>query len=208
VSIRILLVNHHPLIRSTLRLLLEREPDFRVVGEAANGKEAVVLAEYKHPEIILLDVKLPVLNGILAAKEISSKDGASRTAFVATHTEEGYVAAAFKAGAKGYVAGDTAPTDLAHAIRVIANGGLFLSPAISAALLSRPPDNRQLLEYEKQLCCLMAAGYDAQEIASRLQQDLNQVKLDCRRVSHALGQYDAPDVVVQSVVGNQPLTDP
>ncbi len=136
--IRILLANHQPIIRSGLRSLLERERDFRVVAEAANGREAVVLADFKHPDIALLEIGLPLVNGIAVAREISGKEGAPKSIFVTAHTEEGYVLEAFKAGARGYVAGDAAASDLAQAIHVVAGGGRFLSPSISGQLENLP----------------------------------------------------------------------
>jgi two-component system, NarL family, response regulator NreC len=135
-SIRVILANHHPIIRSDLRLLLERQPAVRVVGEAANGREALVLAEYKHPDIVLLDVQLSQINGIAAAREISSKNPSSGIIFVSSLGDEEYVSEALKAGARGYVLEDAVQIDLADAIRVVAGGGTFLSPAIS----SRPID--------------------------------------------------------------------
>ena len=129
-QIRIVLANHHPIIRSNLRTLLEREPAFRVIGEAANGREAVVLVDYRCPHVVLLDVKLPYLSGIAAAREISSKNPNLGIVFVTVLSDREYVSEAFKAGARGYVLGDAASADLCGAIRVVAGGGSFLSPAI------------------------------------------------------------------------------
>ena len=132
--INIVLASDHPIIRSTLRVILEREPDFRVVAEAANGQEAVVLAEYKRPDIILLDVKLPHVSGIAAARRIISKSRDAGIVFLAEHSDEEYVAQAFKAGARGYVLADSAQSDLIRAIRFVARGDTFLSPSISSQL--------------------------------------------------------------------------
>ena len=209
--IRILLANHHPIIRSSLRLLLERQPEFRIVGEAANGREAVVLAEYQEPEIILLDVKLPHLNGMAAAREIAAKEGASKTIFVTAHTDEGYVGEAFRAGARGYGGGDTAPVDLVHAIHVVARGRLFLSPAISMHFLGSPAlrcaGEEVFSEYQKELCCLWAAGYDGQEMALRLKKDFLQLQADFRTVNDALERLEAPEVLVKSIRENQRLAE-
>jgi len=127
-AVTVLLANDHPIIRSGLRVILERERDLRVVAEAANGREAVVLAEYKRPDIILLDVSLPYVNGMAAAREISQKDRHAGIIFVGEHTDEAYVSEAFKAGARGYVSADAVQTDLVQAIRTVMAGDPFVSP--------------------------------------------------------------------------------
>ncbi|HEY6990037.1 MAG TPA: response regulator transcription factor [Bryobacteraceae bacterium] len=129
--IRIVLAKHHPIIRSNLRLLLEREPAFRVIGEAADGREALALAEYRRPDVVLLDVQLPPVNGIATARDILSKRAECGIVFVTILTDQEYVSEALKAGARGYVLEDAAPVDLFEAVRVVAGGGSFLSPAIS-----------------------------------------------------------------------------
>jgi len=170
--IRIVLANHHPIIRSNLRLLLEREPAFRVIGEAADGREAVALAEYRHPDVVLLDVHLPPLNGISTARELASKRRGFAIVFVTVLIDQEYVSEALRAGARGYVPEDVASTDLSRAVRVAAGGGTFLSPAITQKLIeehvAKRCDDCTLSERKKQLCCLLAAGYDQDEIARQL----------------------------------------
>ena len=129
--IRIVLAKHHPIIRSNLRLLLERDSAFRVIGEAADGREAVALAEYRRPDVVLLDVQLPPLNGIATARNILSKRPECGIVFVTVLADQEYVSEALKTGARGYVLEDTAPVDLSQAVRAVAGGGSFLSPAIS-----------------------------------------------------------------------------
>ena len=182
-------------------MLLEREPDFRVVAEAANGREAVVLAEFKHPDIALLEVKLPHVNGIAVAREICLKGASPKLVFVTADTDEGYVIEAFKAGARGYVAGDSAPTDLARAIHVVASGRLFLSPVICTHLLDGHVENRDISEYEKQLCCFMAAGYSEREIAAQLNAEVSRIRADCRSINApAFGPL--PEAIARSIFAN------
>jgi two-component system, NarL family, response regulator LiaR len=133
--IRIVLANHHPIIRSNLRSLLETEPAFRVIGEAADGREAVALAEYRHPDVVLLDVQLPPLNGMSTAREIASKCRKFGIIFVSVLSDQEYVSEALRAGARGYVLEDAASTDLFRAVRAVAGGGCFLSPKIAEKLL-------------------------------------------------------------------------
>ena len=201
--IRILLANHQPLIRNGLRLLLEREPDFQVVAEAANGREAIVLNEFKHPDVALLEVKLPLVNGIVVAKEISAKERCPKTVFVTVHTDESYVIEAFKAGARGYVSGDSAPIELARAIHVVASGRVFISPEISAHFLDGHVSEGIVSEYEKELCCLLAAGYGEGEIAACLEADVNKIRVDCRAISNSVHWSALPEAVAKSICGNQ-----
>jgi DNA-binding NarL/FixJ family response regulator len=133
--LRVLLANHHPIVRSNLRLLLEREPDTRVVAEAANGREAVALADYRHPDIALLDINLPHLNGIAAAREILSRNSKAAVIFVSPHPDEAYVSEALKAGARAYVMESTAETDLHAAIEAVRAGRSFVSPSIVTAAI-------------------------------------------------------------------------
>lgn len=203
---RILLCNHHPIVRSGLRLLLERESAFRVIGEAANGREAVVLAEHTHPEVVLLDVKLPYVNGIVAAREICSKDRKVGIIFVSVHVDEEYVAEAFKAGARGYVLADSAQSDLIRAIRVVARGNRFLSPSITTQLLEEyvikhSREHDQISEHEKQLFCLLAEGYEDHEIAQDLDTTVDNVRLECESVRSTLLHVGIPELIRQSIGG-------
>ncbi|HSU60692.1 MAG TPA: response regulator transcription factor [Bryobacteraceae bacterium] len=133
-QIRIVLANHHPIVRTTLRSLLEKEPAFEIVGEAANGREAVVLIDYRRPDVVLLDIHLPIVNGISAAIEISARNPSPGIIMVTELADEEYVVEAFKAGARGYVRADTAQADLASAVRTVAQGSTYVSPSITSQL--------------------------------------------------------------------------
>lgn len=132
-SVNILLASDHPVIRSTLRRLLEREPDFQVIAEAADGHEASMLTEHWTADVLVLDVMLPRAGGVAAAKEISSRKQHPEIVFVAAYADEIYIAEAFKAGARGYVSADAAQLDLVRAIRSVLAGGKFISPSISSS---------------------------------------------------------------------------
>lgn len=133
-QIRLVLANHHPIVRTTLRGLLEKETGFEIVGEAANGREAVVLADYRRPEIVLLDIHLPLVNGMSAAVEILSKTPKAGIIMVSDLADEEYVIEAFKAGVRGYVRGDAAQTDLIPAVCAVAQGNSYVSPSIASQL--------------------------------------------------------------------------
>jgi DNA-binding NarL/FixJ family response regulator len=197
--IRILLASHQPIIRSGLRSLLEREAEFRVVAEAANGREAIVLSEYKHPDVALLDMKLPLVNGIAVAKQIASISHSPAAVFVSSHTDQSYVHEAFKAGARGYVDGDSAPSDLSRAIRVVARGRLFLSPAICSQMLEPHLIKGNISEHEKALWCFIAAGYEELEIAHLLNTDSKRVRLDSHSLKSLFCRNSLPDVIAQSI---------
>jgi two-component system, NarL family, response regulator LiaR len=209
--IRIVLANHHPIIRSDLRLLLERQPAFRVTGEAANGREAVILAEYRRPDVVLLDIKLPQLSGIAAAREITSKKPALGIIFVTALADQEYVSEAFKAGARGYVLGDAAQADLVSAVHVVARGGTFLSPGISAKLIdefaTKDPRDSAVSEYEKQLCCLLAAGYNERDIATQLNSTSSRIWADYQTLSDTLQRISVPKVILDSIQGNHHLVE-
>ena len=203
--IRVLLCNHHPIIRIGLRVLLEREPGISVVGEAANGREATVLAEYKRPHVVLLDIQFSHATGIMAAREISLKAEDVRIVFVSAHADEEYVSEGFKAGARGYVLADSVQTDLTRAIRVVANGGRFLSPRVSSKLLEEPnwqceSPSKQLTENQKTLFCLLAAGYDEQEIAQNLDATFEEARSNYETLTTSLSCFRIPEVI-RSCVG-------
>ncbi len=207
-TIRVVLANHHPMIRSNLRLLLERQSAVRVVGEAADGREAVFLTERRHPAVVLLDIQLPLLSGIAAAREISSIKPDPGIIFVTALVDQEYVCEAFKAGARGYVLADLAHMDLVSAIQMVASGGRFLSPAISRKLIEGSMTNSGdsgLSEYERQLCCLLAAGYDQQAIAILLNSTASRVWADYQGVTGTLERTRVPQVVLDSIHGNHHL---
>ncbi len=203
---RILLCNQHPIVRNGLRLLLERESEIRVIGEAGNGREAVVLAEHSHPDIVLLDVKLPHLNGIAAAREICSKDRDIGIVFVSAQVDEEYVSEALKAGARAYVVADAVQNDLVRAIRVVTRGDRFLSPSIASQIFDEYRGRRcrgpeQISEHQKQLFCLLAEGFQDNEIALHLNVSVDNVRSDCRSMKAMLLHIGVPELIRQSIGG-------
>ena len=201
--VRVLLANPHPLIRNSLRLLLEREKDLLIVGEAANGREAVVLADYRHPDVVLLDIQLRYVDGLTAAREIRSKSKTPGIVFVTSSPDQEYASEAFKAGARGYVLADSAQMELVRAVRVVASGGSFLSPVIAAQFLedyerANGDGCDGTSERDKQLVCLLAEGYDDGEIARRLSVTLDAIKSDCRNMKKVLLEAGLPELAKYS----------
>ena len=169
---RVLIADDHPLLRQGLRGLLERE-GFEVVGAAADGHEALALATRLIPDVAVLDIAMPGLNGLDAAREIQRQNLAKATILLTMHTEDHYVLEALRAGVKGYVLKSQAPQAVADAIRQAYRGEVYLSPGISRILVDayvskREPAQELLSRRERQVLQLVAEGKTTKEIAQIL----------------------------------------
>ena len=167
--IRVILADDHALVRQGLKALLERE-GFSVAGEASNGQEAVQLASAVRPDIAILDIGMPVLNGLDAAREVRKSSERTKPILLTRHDEDQYVTEALRAGVKGYVLKSQVATDLVNAIQQVWSGGIYLSPGISRtvveAYLSKselPAD--PLTSRERQVLQLVGEGKSSKEIA-------------------------------------------
>lgn len=170
--IQVLLADDHPIVREGFKSLLERE-GLQVVGEASDGHEAVRLAQTLHPDVAVLDLSMPLLNGLQAAREILHTSPRTRTILLTMYTEDQYVLEAMRAGVRGYVVKRQAVMDLVQAIREVANGAIYLSPSVSQAVVRAylgktdlPPD--PLSSRERQVLQLVAEGKTTKEIAQLL----------------------------------------
>lgn len=170
--IQVLLADDHPIVREGFKSLLERE-GLQVVGEASDGHEAVRLAQTLHPDVAVLDLSMPLLNGLQAAREILHASPGTRTILLTMYTEDQYVLEAMRAGIRGYVVKRQAAGDLVQAIREVANGAIYLSPSVSQAVVHAylgktdlPPD--PLSSRELQVLQLVAEGKTTKEIAQLL----------------------------------------
>jgi DNA-binding NarL/FixJ family response regulator len=132
--IRIVLADDHTIMRHGLRSVLERQPDFAVVGEASNGREAVDVIAQENPDIAVMDIAMPLLNGIEAAKKITEERLKTVVVILSMHSDESYILRALRAGARGYLLKDSAENDLIQAIRAVYAGKAFFSPAVSRVL--------------------------------------------------------------------------
>ena len=175
-QIRILLADDHTIIRSGLRLLLDQQPDFKVVAEASDGRQAVELVSRHHPEVAVLDIGMPLLNGIETTQHIASKEPQTRVVILSMHSDEGYVLRALKAGARAYILKNSAEADLIRAVRTVADGKSFFSPVISKMLLEdyvrqirdkHVEDSYDLLT-PREILQLLAEGRTNKEVANLL----------------------------------------
>ena len=178
-STRVLICDDQALVRSGFRAILETRPDLEVVGEAENGVEAVALAERRSPDVILMDIRMPIVDGVEATRQLVAKGSPSRVLILTTFDLDEYVHAAIRAGASGFLLKDVKPADLVHAINVVAAGDALLAPTVTRRLLERfattlPVGDHtgqalaELTTRETEVLRLLAAGLSNAEIAAKL----------------------------------------
>ncbi|HET9379989.1 MAG TPA: response regulator transcription factor [Streptomyces sp.] len=177
---RVLLADGQPLLRSGLRALLDAEDDIEVVAEAADGRRALELARRHHPDIVLTDLRLPVVDGVETTRRIAADPALSRTRVVVLTCDgsDVHVFEALRAGASGLLVDDVAPADLLHALRVVARGGALLAPSVTRKLINRlvtrplpaptVPGLGELTDREREAVALVARGLSTRQIADRM----------------------------------------
>jgi DNA-binding NarL/FixJ family response regulator len=208
-KIRILLADDHQLMRSGVRLMLEREPDISVVGEASDGREAVSLVKTLKPEVVVMDIGMPNLNGIEAAHQMTEENPALAIVIVSMHSDESYVLRALKAGARGYLLKDSAEADLIKAIHVVYAGKSFFSPAVSKVLLddyvrklrrSGTEDAYDLLTpREREILQLIAEGKSNKDIANLLNLSVYTVESHRSNLMGKLNLRGLPELILYAV---------
>ena len=207
--IRILLADDHAVMRRGLRLVLEQNEEFDVVGEASDGREAVNLAEALKPDLILLDITMPNLNGIEAARQISSKQMGTSVIMLSMHADESFVLRALKAGARGYLLKESAEGDLMNAIRLVFDGKSFFSPIVSRMLVQDyvrqlqdrdAEDSYELLTpRERELLQLVAEGRSNKEIATMLNLSPYTVETHRSNILNKLNLHSVPELILYAV---------
>ena len=168
-SISVVLGDDHPLVRQGVRRMLEGH-EFEIVGEGSDGLEVIELAQRFHPDVILLDLSMPTLNGIGAVRELTRVSPATKVIILTMHTEEHYILEALRAGVKGCVSKTQAPEHLLQAIREVCRGGVYLSPSVSGVVVQGYLANTEtpydpLTDRERQVLQLIAEGKTTKEIA-------------------------------------------
>jgi DNA-binding NarL/FixJ family response regulator len=205
----ILLADDHTVIRSGLRMVLEKQTDFEVVGEAGDGRQAVKMAQDLHPDVIVMDIAMPNLNGIDAAKQIVNQDSHVAVVILSMHSDEGYVMRALKSGAKAYLLKDSAEADLIRAVRAVREGKSFFSPAVSRMLLEDyvrqlqqrgAEDSYELLSpREREILQLIAEGKTNKEVAAMLNLSLYTVETHRTHILQKLNLHSVPELILYAV---------
>jgi two-component system, NarL family, response regulator NreC len=207
--IRILLADDHTVVRKGLRLLLESQPDFQVIADAADGRETVALAERHTPDVVVMDVAMPGLNGIEAARQISAKLPRTAIVFLSMHSDEGYVLKALKSGARAYLLKDSAENDLINAVKAVREGKAFFSPAISKMLVEdymwqmqqrAVEDSYDLLTTrERELLQLFAEGKNNKDVANMLNLSLYTVETHRSNILKKLNLHSTAELILYAV---------
>lgn len=204
-----LLADDHILIRAGLRMVVDAEDDLTVVGEAGDGREAVAMAETLKPDVVVMDIGMPSLNGIEACRKIRDMLPEAQIVMLSMHSDEGYVLRALRAGAKAYLLKDSAEADLARAIRAAGVGKSFFSPAVGKVLLedyvrklerTGAEDSYELLApREREVLQLVAEGNSSKDIANLLNLSVYTVETHRARVMQKLNLRGIPELVLYAV---------
>lgn len=201
--ITVMLADDHAVLRAGLRALLNAEPDISVVGEAENGEEAVRLAQRIKPDVVVMDISMPVKDGLAATREITASLPGTRVLVLTMHAEEQYLLKVLEAGGSGYVLKRSADTELMEAIRTVHRGEAFLYPSATRLLLEayrhgdrpEPPAGGHLSEREEEVLRLTAEGYSNTEIGGQLYLSPKTVDTYRQRIMEKLGLHHRADLV-------------
>ena len=201
-KLRLLLVDDHAVVREGLRSLLGTDQRFEVVGEAADGLTAVSAAENLDPDVVVMDVSLPGLNGAQLARRLKEAKPAIKTLALTVHEEGGYLRSLMDAGASGYVLKRSAASELLRAIEVVGEGGTYLDSSIAGHLVSKLGQRRAavapssaLSEREREVVRHVAHGYSNKEIAAKLDVSVKTVETYRYRATEKLGLHSRADLV-------------
>ena len=198
--IRILLADDHALVRHGFRMILAAQPDMEIAGEAGNGREAVELAQKLKPDVVVMDVAMPELNGIEATRRLIELAPRTRVLALSMHKDNVYVREILRAGARGYLLKDSADADLIAAVRAVAKGEGYLSPGVSDAVLSdyrrHVTDPLDLLtSREREVLQLIAEGKTNKEIATSLNLSVYTVEAHRGRLMEKLNLHSTGELV-------------
>lgn len=208
-KLRILLADDHIVMRTGLRALLERQTNLEVVGESENGRETVELAASLKPDVVVMDVGMPVLNGIEATKTITGQHPTTAVVILSMHADESYVMRALKAGARGYLLKDSAPADLISAIQAVSQNKSFFSPKVSRILAEDyvrvlkqkgAVDSYDLLtSREREILQLLAEGKANKEVAAALNISPYTVETHRSHILEKLNLHNPAELILYAV---------
>lgn len=207
--IRVLIVDDDPLVRSALGLMIGGQPDIEVVAEASDGREGIAMSQQHRPDVVLMDIRMPVLNGLDATRELHQKPDPPRVIVLTTFDADDYVTSAIAAGADGFVLKDTPPAEIVAAIRTVAAGDPMLSPSATASLIrqvrsdngpDRSAEARQrlsvLTEREHEVALAVGRGLSNAEIAGELFLSVPTVKAHVSRLFDKLGATNRVQIAI------------
>jgi len=207
--IHVLLVDDHTVVRQGLRALLAAEDDMRVIGEAENGRQAVRQAKKSSPDVVLMDVAMPLLNGLEATRQILKRNSSLNVLILSMYSDENYVVQVLRAGARGYLLKDTAEEDLITAVRTVAKGQPFFSPKIAKLLLGDSmlrmrqegaTESYELLTpREREVLQLIAEGKSNKEAAAALFVSPTTIETHRARIMEKLDLHSTADIVLYAV---------
>ena len=206
-TIRVVVADDQGMVRSGFSVLLNAQPDIEVIAEAVNGREAIARAGALHPDVILMDVRMPVLDGLQATREITAMPDPPKILMLTTFDLDDYVYEALRSGASGFLLKDASADELANAVRLVAAGDALLAPGITRRLISefarmgapRSPGRKQIVgltERESEVLALVARGMSNSEIADHLVVAGQTVKTHVSRILAKLGLRDRTQMVV------------
>ncbi len=209
-SIRVLIADDHKIMLAGLRSLLEKQTDFEVVGEADNGRKAVQMAQEKKPDVVVMDVSMPDLNGIEATTQIIESLPETRVIALSMHSDKRFVMGMLRAGASGYLLKDCASQELANAIVQVAGGKKYLSPEITGVviddfLLGRGSSEEvataasQLSPREREVLQLIAEGWSTKQIASHLYVSIKTIETHRRQIMKKLDLHSIADLTKYAI---------
>lgn len=209
ISIRILLADDHAVVRDGLRALLEKQPDMSVVGEAADGRDSIRLAEEQSPDVVIMDIGMPNLNGIEATRRILAANPRTAVVMLSMHQDESYVLRSLKAGAKAYLLKDSLRSEVIDAIRAVMQGRSFLTRKVSRMLQEdymRQLENRGLddsydllTDREREILQMVAEGKSNKEVASLLNISQTTVETHRAHILQKLGLHSVPELILYAV---------
>ena len=200
--VRVLIAEDHGTVREGMRLIVGREPDMEVVGEAADGREAVRLARELEPDVVLMDISMPGMDGLEATRRLQEACPRVRVLALTRHDDYGFLTEMVRAGASGYVLKQCSPSDLVQAVRAVAAGQNYLDPSVTGKVLSgytgRRPGNdagESITEREEEVLRLIARGHSNKEIAARLSVSVKTVEAHKANGMRKLGLADRTAIV-------------
>ncbi|HEY6468075.1 MAG TPA: response regulator transcription factor [Candidatus Acidoferrales bacterium] len=208
-KLKILLADDHVVMRTGLRALLERQPNLEVVGETENGRETIERVEALRPDVVVMDVGMPVLNGIEATKQIAGEKSGTAVIILSMHADESYVMRALKAGARGYLLKDSAAADLINAIQAVSQNKSFFSPKVSHILAEDyvrvlkqkgEVDSYELLtDREREILQLLAEGKANKEVATLLNISPYTVETHRKHILEKLNLHNPAELILYAV---------